>query len=68
VLGKCARLETEYGCRPLLLETLVDATRFPWNLYRAPMDPCRADSRTRSYGPGAQKAQDQAIKDIMSIR
>jgi hypothetical protein len=40
ILGQCARQlpadwELRYGCRPLLLETLVDARRFRGTCYRA---------------------------------
>jgi Domain of unknown function (DUF4338) len=40
ILGQCARQlpadwELRYGCRPLLLETLVDARRFHGTCYRA---------------------------------
>ncbi len=56
--------ETRYGCRPLLLETLVDATRFRGTCYRAANWIHVGQTAGRGRMDRAHKAQDQAIKDI----
>ena len=61
--------ESRYGYRPLLLETLVDASPFSRNLLSCrQLDPCRANRRTRSHGPGAQKLTVKPSKTSISIR
>src|SRR5437660_9437388 len=48
--------ESHYGHRPLLLETLVDASRFRGTCYRAAnwIYVGQTDHRARSHGSGAQ--------------
>ena len=56
--------ETRYGCRPLLLETLVDAARFRGTCYRAANWIHVGQTAGRGRMDRAHKAHDQAIKDI----
>src|SRR6266700_8308058 len=53
-----------YGHRPLLLETLVDPTRFRGTCYRAANWIHVGQTAGRGRMDRAHKAQDQAIKDI----
>lgn len=56
--------ETRYGCRPLLLETLVDAARFRGTCYRAANWIHIGQTTGRGRMDRAHTAQGQAVKDI----
>jgi hypothetical protein len=56
--------ETRYGCRPLLLETLVDATRFRGTCYRAANWVHVGQTAGRGRMDREHKAHGQAVKDI----
>ncbi len=56
--------ETRYGCRPLLLETLVDAARFRGTCYRAANWIHVGQTAGRGRMDREHKAQGQAVKDI----
>ena len=56
--------QTRYGHRPLLLETLVDATRFRGTCYRAANWICVGQTTGRGRMDREHKAHGQAIKDI----
>ena len=62
--ANAARLGNPIWCRPLLLETLVDATRFRGTCYRAANWIHVGQTAGRGRMDRAHKAQDQAIKDI----
>ncbi len=56
--------ETRYGCRPLLLETLVDAARFRGTCYRAANWIHIGQTTGRGRMDREHTAHGQAIKDI----
>ena len=56
--------ETSYGCRPLLLETLVDAVRFRGTCYRAANWIHVGQTAGRGRMDREHTAHGQAIKDI----
>jgi hypothetical protein len=56
--------ETRYGCRPLLLETMVDATRFRGTCYRAANWISVGQTAGRGRMDQQHKAHGQAVKDI----
>ena len=56
--------ETRYGCRPLLLETLVDAARFRGTCYRAANWIHVGQTAGRGRMDHEHKAYGQAVKDI----
>jgi len=56
--------QTRYGHRPLLLETLVDATRFPGTCYRAANWIYVGQTAGRGRMDREHKSLGQAIKDI----
>jgi hypothetical protein len=56
--------ETRYGCRPLLLETLVDAARFRGTCYRAANWIHLGQTAGRGRMDREHEAHGQAIKDI----
>ncbi len=56
--------ETRYGCRPLLLETLVDAARFRGTCYRAANWTHIGQTTGRGRTDREHTAHGQAIKDI----
>ena len=56
--------ESHYGYRPLLLETLVDASRFRGTCYRAANWICVGQTAGRGRMDREHKADGQAIKDI----
>ena len=56
--------QTRYGCRPLLLETLVDATRFRGTCYRAANWIHVGQTTGRGRMDREHQAHGQAIKDI----
>jgi hypothetical protein len=56
--------ETRYGCRPLLLETLVDAARFRGTCYRAANWIHVGQTAGRGRMDHEHKAHGQAVKDI----
>ena len=56
--------ETRYGCRPLLLETLVDTARFRGTCYRAANWIHLGQTSGRGRMDRAHKAHGQAVKDI----
>jgi Domain of unknown function (DUF4338) len=56
--------ETRYGCRPLLLETLVDAVRFRGTCYRAANWIHVGQTAGRGRMDREHTAHGQAIKDI----
>jgi len=56
--------EIRYGCRPLLLETLVDATRFRGTCYRAANWIHVGQTAGRGRMDRAHLAHGQAVKDI----
>jgi Domain of unknown function (DUF4338) len=56
--------ETRYGCRPLLLETLVDAARFRGTCYRAANWIHVGQTTGRGRMDRAHQAHGQAVKDI----
>lgn len=56
--------ETRYGCRPLLLETLVDAARFRGTCYRAANWIPIGQTTGRGRMDRAHKAHGQAVKEI----
>ena len=56
--------EIRYGCRPLLLETLVDPTRFRGTCYRAASWICIGQTAGRGRMDREHKAHGQAVKDI----
>jgi hypothetical protein len=56
--------EIRYGCRPLLLETLVDPTRFRGTCYRAANWIRVGQTAGRGRMDREHKAQGQALKDI----
>ena len=56
--------ETRYGCRPLLLETLVDAARFRGTCYRAANWIHLGQTTGRGRMDRAHKAHGRAVKDI----
>jgi hypothetical protein len=56
--------ETRYGCRPLLLETLVDAARFRGTCYRAANWIHVGQTGGRGRMDQEHKAHGQAVKDI----
>ncbi len=56
--------ETRYGCRPLLLETLVDATRFRGTCYRAANWIYLGRTAGRGRMDREHKADGHAVKDI----
>lgn len=56
--------EVRYGCRPLLLETLVDAARFRGTCYRAANWIHIGQTSGRGRMDRAHTAHGQAIKDI----
>lgn len=69
ILGLSARQmphdwEIHYGCRPLLLETLVDASRFRGTCYRAANWVYVGRTAGRGRMDRDHTAHDQAIKDI----
>jgi hypothetical protein len=56
--------EIRYGCRPLLLETLVDSTRFRGTCYRAANWIYIGQTVGRGRMDREHKAHGQAVKDI----
>ena len=56
--------ELRYGCRPLLLETLVDATRFRGTCYRAANWIHVGQTAGRGRMDREHKAHGEAVKDI----
>jgi hypothetical protein len=56
--------ETHYGHRPLLLETLVDASRFRGTCYRAANWICVGQTTGRGRMDRAHQSHGQSIKDI----
>ena len=56
--------EIRYGCRPLLLETLVDAGRFRGTCYRAANWIHIGKTAGRGRMDRAHQAHGQAVKDI----
>jgi hypothetical protein len=56
--------EKHYGCRPVLLETLVEGTRFRGTCYRAANWIRVGKTTGRGRTDGEHKAHGQAIKDI----
>jgi hypothetical protein len=56
--------ETRYGCRPLLLETLVDTARFRGTCYRAANWICIGQTAGRGRMDREHNAHGQAVKDI----
>jgi uncharacterized protein DUF4338 len=56
--------EVRYGCRPLLLETLVDATRFRGTCYRAANWIHVGQTAGRGRMDREHKAHGEAVKDI----
>ena len=56
--------ESRYGCRPLLLETLVDAARFRGTCYRAANWIHIGQTTGRGRMDRAHKAHGQRVKDI----
>ena len=56
--------ETRYGCRPLLLETLVDAARFRGTCYQAANWIHIGQTTGRGRMDREHKADNRAIKDI----
>jgi len=56
--------ETRYGCRPLLLETLVDAARFRGTCYRAANWIYVGQTAGRGRMDRDHSAHGQAVKDI----
>jgi len=56
--------EIRYGCRPLLLETLVDAARFRGTCYRAANWIHVGQTAGRGRTDREHKAHGQAVKDI----
>ncbi len=56
--------ETRYGCRPLLLETLVDASRFRGTCYRAANWMHIGHTTGRGRMDRTHQAHGQAVKDI----
>ena len=56
--------EKQYGCRPVLLETLVDVTRFRGTCYRAANWIRVGQTRGRGRMDREHKRHGQAIKDI----
>jgi hypothetical protein len=56
--------ETRYGCRPLLLETLVDASRFRGTCYRAANWIQVGQTAGRGRMDREHAAHGQAVKDI----
>ena len=56
--------DLRYGCRPLLLETLVDAARFRGTCYRAANWIHVGQTAGRGRMDREHKAQGQAVKDI----
>jgi hypothetical protein len=56
--------EMRYGCRPLLLETLVDAARFRGTCYRAANWIHVGQTAGRGRMDHEHKAHGQAVKDI----
>jgi hypothetical protein len=56
--------ETRYGCRPLLLETLVDTARFRGTCYRAANWIYIGQTAGRGRMDWEHKAHGQAVKDI----
>ncbi len=69
ILGQCARQlpgdwELRYGCRPLLLETLVDAGRFRGTCYRAANWIQVGQTQGRGRMDSEHRAHGLAQKDI----
>jgi len=69
ILGHCARQlpsdwELRYGCRPLLLETLVDARRFRGTCYRAANWILVGQTQGRGRMDREHRAHGLAPKDI----
>ena len=69
ILGQCARQlpgdwELRYGCRPLLLETLVDARRFRGTCYRAANWIQVGQTQGRGRMDSEHRAHGLAQKDI----
>lgn len=69
ILAQCARQlpmdwEHRYGCRPLLLETLVDARKFRGTCYRAANWIRVGQTSGRGRMDREHKADGQAVKDI----
>lgn len=69
ILGLSARQmpsdwQARYGHRPVLLETLVDATRFRGTCYRAANWICVGQTTGRGRMDRDHKAHGQAIKDV----
>ena len=56
--------ETRYGCRPLLLETLVDSARFRGTCYRAANWIHLGQTTGRGRMDRGHKAHGRAVKDI----
>ena len=56
--------ETRYGCRPLLLETLVDSARFRGTCYRAANWIHLGQTTGRGRMDREHKSHGQAVKDI----
>jgi uncharacterized protein DUF4338 len=56
--------ESHYGCRPLLLETLVDASRFRGTCYRAANWIYVGQTTGRGRMDREHKAHRHAVKDI----
>jgi hypothetical protein len=56
--------ETRYGCRPLLLETLVDAARYRGTCYRAANWIYVGQTAGRGRMDRDHSAHGQAVKDI----
>jgi hypothetical protein len=56
--------QTRYGCRPLLLETLVDASRFRGTCYRAANWIHIGQTAGRGRMDRAHQTHGQAVKDI----
>ena len=56
--------QIRYGCRPLLLETLVDAARFRGTCYRAANWIHVGQTAGRGRMDREHKAHGQAVKDI----
>ena len=62
--ANAVRLGIRYGCRPLLLETLVDPTRFRGTCYRAANWIYIGQTAGRGRMDREHKAHGQAVKDI----
>jgi hypothetical protein len=56
--------QTRYGCRPLLLETLVESARFRGTCYRAANWICVGHTTGRGRMDREHKADGHAVKDI----